>query len=228
MVRRTKVEAAATREALLDAAEEVFRAKGVAHTSLAEVARAAGLTRGAVYWHFRDKADLFQALCDRATLPMESMLAAAGNKRHDDPLAALRSLAIGGLTQLARDPRAQAVFDVMFNKCEFTAELAAVAERRKSSDCGCLSPIERLLRQAIAAGQLPQDADVRLGAECTNAFIVGVMHQWIQNPAAFDLAHSAPAMVDTFLAGLRTCPPRRKAASARRGAGVRSRVAAMR
>lgn len=228
MVRRTKLEAAATREALLDAAEAVFRDKGVTHTSLAEVARAAALTRGAVYWHFRDKADLFQALCDRATLPMESMLAAAGNTRHQDPLAALRALAIGGLTQLARDPRAQAVFDVMFNKCEFTAELAALAERRKSSDCGCLSPIERLLRQAVAAGQLPQDTDVRLGAQCMNAFIVGVMHQWIQNQAAFDLARCAPAMVDTFLAGLRTCPPRRPAAAARHRAGARSRAATVR
>jgi TetR/AcrR family transcriptional regulator, acrAB operon repressor len=228
MVRRTKKEAAATRETLLDAAERVFRAKGVAHTSLAEVAQAAGLTRGAVYWHFRDKADLFQALCDRATLPMESMLAAAGNRRHDDPLATLSALAVGGLTTLARDARAQAVFDVMFNKCEFTAELAAVAERRNSSDCGCLTPIERLLRQAIGAGQMPDDTDVRLAALCMNAFMVGVMHQWVSNPAAFDLERSAPAMVDALIAGLRACPPRRAAPAARRATGRLARAALVR
>ena len=61
MVRRTKAEAEATRQALLDAAERLFEARGVSRTSLQDIASAAGLTRGAVYWHFRDKADLFDA-----------------------------------------------------------------------------------------------------------------------------------------------------------------------
>ena len=52
MARRTREEALATREQLLDAAEQVFRERGVGHASLAEVAYAAGVTRGAVYHHF--------------------------------------------------------------------------------------------------------------------------------------------------------------------------------
>src|SRR5437762_392714 len=105
MVRRTKLEAAATREALLDSALRLFRDRGVARTSLSDVASAAGLTRGAVYWHFRDKADLFDALCGRVTLPMEAMLAGASEVRQADPLGALRALAVHGLTRLAADPR---------------------------------------------------------------------------------------------------------------------------
>ena len=54
MVRRTKEAAAITREQLLDAAERVFRERGVAGSSLAQIAAEAGVTRGAVYWHFRD------------------------------------------------------------------------------------------------------------------------------------------------------------------------------
>ena len=73
-------EAVATREALLDAAEREFRGKGVAHTTLADVAEAAGLTRGAIYWHFRDKAELFEAMCERAAMPMEAMLGCAGGE----------------------------------------------------------------------------------------------------------------------------------------------------
>ena len=56
MARRTKEEALATRHALLDAAERVFGRRGVARTSLVEIAEEAGVTRGAVYWHFKDKA----------------------------------------------------------------------------------------------------------------------------------------------------------------------------
>ena len=61
MARRTKEDAEATRNKLLDAAAEVFFAKGVAGASLSEVAQAAGLTRGAIYWHLKDKVDLFDA-----------------------------------------------------------------------------------------------------------------------------------------------------------------------
>src|SRR2546425_929238 len=128
MVRKTKVEAAVTREQLLDAAERVFRDRGVAKTSLAEVAAAAGVTRGAVYWHFRDKADLFDAMCERATLPLDAMLVEAGGRTHDDPLGAVRALAVSALTRLATDPRAQAVFEVIFHT-DLTGELAHFAGR---------------------------------------------------------------------------------------------------
>jgi TetR/AcrR family acrAB operon transcriptional repressor len=209
MARRTKTEAAATRVALLDAAQRVFRERGVAHASLAEVAAAAGVTRGAVYWHFRDKADLFAALCERVQLPMEAMLASAGEIRQQDPLGALRALAVDGLTRLATDARTQAVFDVIFHKCEFAAEFASLAERRHATDSGCLVSVERLLKQAVAAGQLPRDADTRLAARCVNAFMVGVMHEWVQQPVAYDLGKAAPAMIDALLAGLVARPPLR-------------------
>ena len=78
MARRTKLEAKVTRERLLDAAEGLFCERGVTRTSLTEVATAAGMTRGAVYWHFKDKADLFRAMCDRATLPLEAMFERVG------------------------------------------------------------------------------------------------------------------------------------------------------
>jgi len=216
MARRTKTEAAATRAALLDAAERVFRERGVAHASLAEVAAAAGVTRGAVYWHFRDKADLFAALCERVQLPMEAMLASAGEIRQQDPLGALRALAVNGLTRLATDARTQAVFDVIFHKCEFAAEFASLAERRHATDSGCLVSVERLLKQAVAAGQLPRDADTRLAARCVNAFMVGVMHEWVRQPVAYDLGRAAPAMIDALLAGLVARPPLRSTRGAAR------------
>ena len=202
------MEAAATRAALLDAAERVFRERGVARTSLAEIAAAAGVTRGAVYWHFRDKAHLFDALCEREQLPMEAMLACAGETRQEDPIGALRGLAVNGLVRLATNARTQAVFDVIFHKCEFADEFAAVAGRRHATDRGCLVNVERLLKQAVEMGQLPPDTDTVLAARCLNAYMVGVMHEWVQRPQAYDLAVAAPKMVDCILAGLMQKPPR--------------------
>ena len=208
MVRRTKEDAAVTREQLLDAAERVFRERGVARTSLAEVASAAGVTRGAVYWHFREKADLYAAMCARATLPLETMLEDAGTAAHDDPLAMLRELALAALTRLAGDARTQAVFEVMFHESERAAELAPMAERKQRERRHCIVHVERVLQQAVARGQLPADADTALATQALHAYIGGIMHQWVVDRSAYDLATSAPAMVDAFIAGLRVAPPR--------------------
>ncbi len=78
MVRRTKEEALETRSRIIDAAEQVFYVKGVANASLEEIAAAAELTRGAIYWHFKDKAELFDAMMQCVVLPVEEMLERSG------------------------------------------------------------------------------------------------------------------------------------------------------
>ena len=88
MARRTKEDALATREALLDAAELVFEQRGVSRTSLSDIAKAAGVTRGAVYWHFKDKADLFTAMMDRVVLPLDESMARLAEVERD-PLVQL-------------------------------------------------------------------------------------------------------------------------------------------
>ena len=109
MARRTKEEALQTRNTLLDAAELVFDVRGVAGASLQEVAETAGVTRGAVYWHFRDKVDLFNAMMDRAILPFERHWLAAGPHDAADPLQRLRELLFDILRQTAGDARLQRV-----------------------------------------------------------------------------------------------------------------------
>jgi TetR/AcrR family transcriptional regulator, acrAB operon repressor len=209
VARRTKAAAAVTREQLLDAAERVFRERGVAGSTLAEVAAQAGMTRGAVYWHFRDKSDLYAAMCERATLPLQTMVERAGVSSHADPMAALRELALTALARLAGDARAQAVFDVMFHKTERATGLEAVAERERRERGRCLLQVERVLAQAVEKRQLPADTDTALATRALYAYIEGVMDQWVLDPGAFDLAAAAPALVDTMLAGLREAPPRR-------------------
>jgi TetR/AcrR family acrAB operon transcriptional repressor len=67
MARRTKEEAQATRSHILDTAELVFEQRGVSGTSLHEIAKAAGVTRGAIYWHFADKQALVAAIREDVT-----------------------------------------------------------------------------------------------------------------------------------------------------------------
>lgn len=62
MVRRTKENAEQTRNAILDSALDLFYEKGFTRTTFDEIAKRIELTKGAVYWHFRNKADLLTAL----------------------------------------------------------------------------------------------------------------------------------------------------------------------
>jgi TetR/AcrR family acrAB operon transcriptional repressor len=209
MARKTKLEAAITREQLLDAAEHVFREHGVARTSLAEIAAAAGVTRGAVYWHFKDKADLFEAMCARATLPLDALLSDAAVAPCANPLGALRQLSIAVLNTLATDLRAQAVFEVIFHKSELTGELATMAGERERERCQCVENVERLAQQAVDAGQLPADTDTALTARLLHDCVAGLMREWVLDKSAYDLAERAPDFIDAILAGIVARPPRR-------------------
>lgn len=226
MARRTKEDALETREQLLDAAERVFRARGVGHTSLAEVADDAGVTRGAIYWHFKDKADLFEALVERAELPIDAALEAMGASPLTDPLAAVRELALVAIRNLACNPRTQAVFDVVFLRCEYTEELEAVGKRHLTERSQCIGKCVAAMEQAIALGQLPPDTDARIAAHGLYAFVGGIMRDWVQSPRSYDLESAGPAFIDLYLAGLKAHPPRKRAAVKARASApsVRKRV----
>jgi len=207
MVKRTREEAQATRESLLAAALQVFRERGVAHTRLVDVAERAGVTRGAIYWHFKDKTELFQAVCERGTLPVEALLAEASQSIQRDPLATVRQLALMALTQLSQHADTQAMFDVIFHKCEFTEELAPVVAKNDADRDACLSRVQQLFDQAVASGQLPPDTDTLLATHGLHAYMVGLMHEWVLNPQSYDLAACAGPLLDTYMSGLATRPP---------------------
>ena len=70
-MRKTKEEAEQTRQKILNAARKMFFQNGVAKTSLEHIAKEAGVTRGAIYWHFKDKTALFFALQQSACVPID-------------------------------------------------------------------------------------------------------------------------------------------------------------
>jgi TetR/AcrR family acrAB operon transcriptional repressor len=214
MVRKTKEDTEHTYAALLDAAEQVFFNKGVAQTTLAEIASAAGMTRGAIYWHFKDKSALLQALFEQAKLPMETMLADLPACTAIDPMGALRYMCVHSLTTLAASAKQQRVFGILFHKCENVGEVADVLEHELACRDECLARFEAILQQAVAQGQLPADTDVRLSLQIMHNFMMGSMREWLLDTDSYPLASAAPAMVDMVLAGLRTCPPRLPAPAA--------------
>lgn len=202
MVRRTKEEAEATRNQLLDAAEKVFNEKGVAQTSLAEIATAAGLTRGAIYWHFESKADLFHAMLERVTLPIDTMVDQLGAEYMATPLAFLHNAAVTVLRRAATDDHTRRVFEIISHQCELTGDMAIGRIRQLESRADCLGKIEQALNAAITQGALPATLDVRTAAFGLHSLIDGLISNWVLKPDSFDLAQQAPQLIGAYLKGL--------------------------
>jgi TetR/AcrR family acrAB operon transcriptional repressor len=209
VARRTKDEAQETRSRILDAAERVFSEHGVSRTSFEDIAHAAGVTRGAIYWHFKDKSDLFAAMVNRVTLPMEAMVARSSDESVEDPLASLKACAVTALKRTAGDPQCQRVFDVVTHKCEYLGEMAGVKGRISSIQKGCVDRAELAIRNAMKRGQLPASVNPRLAAVGLDALLFGLISSWLANRGYLNLERQAEAMIDLYLDGLRGRPARR-------------------
>ena len=221
MVRRTKEEAEATRTRILDAAEKVFRAKGVAHASLEQVARAARLTRGAIYWHFRDKGELFDAMMERVALPAEAMMERAERDGAADPLEKLRRSACGVLLRAARDAQVRRVFEISYHRCEYVGDAAGIRDRQVSHQSACLETIESAIRDCVKQGLLPKGVDPHIAALGAMAYVSGILYHWVLNPEGFPLERHAETLVDTYFRGLATTPAPQRATKPRRTAAAR-------
>ena len=135
MARRTKAEAEETRQKILDAAERLFFVDGVSRTSLELIANAAGVTRGAIYWHFKNKVELFEALHERVKLPAEDIVERAMADGHPDPLGLVEQAMVESFIALTEDEQRQRVFTILTCRCEYVGEmLAALARQREAHD----------------------------------------------------------------------------------------------
>lgn len=203
-MRRTKEEALATRERILDAAEEVFHHNGVSQTSLADIAAAAGVTRGAIYHHFADKADLFEAMMQRVFDPVEELVAElqAEIARHGDTLQSLRTLVLSYVERLVRDARYQCIFDIAWHKCEYVGAMARIRDQHMECGNHYLDIMESALRIARAQGTIVPETDPRQAAVGLMALIDGLIVNWTLNPRMFPLERYVEGIVDTYLRGL--------------------------
>lgn len=210
MARKTKQDALETRNRILDTAERVFIERGVSRTTLSAIAAASGLSRGAIYWHFKNKIDLFDAMMARVTLPIEEMLDQPAALR-DDPLAHIRLAALNVLHRTAQDAQCRRVFEIVMHKCEFVDEMLEMRQRISQSRDGCLQKVEQGLQQAVRKGQLPKTVKSRQAAIGLHALIDGLIANWVMEPSYFSLANEGERMVDIYLNGLRfTAPPGEK------------------
>lgn len=201
MVKKTREEALATRESLLAAELQVFRERGVAHTRLSDVAERAGVTRGAIYWHFKDKAELFFAMREDVFAPMvERTDSLLFSEVYDNPLDAIEASLQEFFRVLDDCPVVREVFEIMISRCEYVDEFAAVQEEAGRPAYEFLEKMERFYRKAADKGKLREGLDPEATARDTWAFTSGLLHLMLGCQKGSDLDKRIPAMITMHMA----------------------------
>lgn len=209
MARKTKLEAEATRDEILCAAERIFMQRGVARATLANIAADAGVTRGAIYWHFDNKTDLLNAMLERVQMPMVELVIRLPEEPENRPFEAIRRVCELSLSRLTTDPQYQRVYTILHHRCERVPELDASLHRHADNLDRILASVENYYnrpanRRALAPGLTPP-----LAARATHVFMQGLYYDWLRDPEAFDLAGNSRVLLDTFFRGLSTQPAER-------------------
>ncbi|MBT9492793.1 MAG: TetR family transcriptional regulator [Paucibacter sp.] len=202
MARKTKLEAQETRNSLLDAAELLFQERGVSRCSLQDIALAAGVTRGAIYWHFQDKAELFNAMMERATMPLEEGMQPPSAEATQLTLTQLRWGLVNVFYTTMYNERTRRVFEIAMQKVEYSGEMQALQERKLASHREWREQNRAAFDHAVDLGQLPAGLDTRVAAVALVALVDGLLHQWMMDPSSFDLMAVGQTSIEGFLTSL--------------------------
>lgn len=203
MTRKTKAEAEATRQHLLDAAEHVFFENGVSGTSLEQIARRAGVTRGAVYWHFDNKVALLEALIQSVRLPLMQMLDELASSCADTrPLESLKRALKQALVR-CETPRMRRIHTIIVFRCEFFDQLSHEYRGSEYSEMANRVFATRF-EHADNLGQLRKDVCPHLAAGMLNHLLSGLLRDWLLASEPYSISETGGRMIDLLLDGV-TC-----------------------
>lgn len=202
-MRRSKDDAEQTRQGILLAAEDLFSRQGVATTSLDQIARKAGVTRGAIYWHFKDKSAVLQALRAKFRPPNDELTFDAFACAEDDILAVFERSADTFLQLFAADQSRQRIFKIL-------STLPLDPDDPAASEAWVI--LLRFVNQAQSLGVMSDDLSPEESALTLLALINGLLSEWIATGGVFDLPQIGMRIIRRQLkmmrAGGHDLPPR--------------------
>ncbi|HJW02160.1 MAG TPA: TetR family transcriptional regulator [Azospira sp.] len=181
-----------TRATLIDGARQAFLELGVNGASLDQVAARAGVTRGAIYWHFGNKAELFFALVEESRAKLLARLQASAG--HDDPLERLCQQWQELLHILQDDRVLREVLEIVLFRCEYVGPFAAMEERLLELRTACVAAIAQCYaaaqeRRTLRPGLEPQNL-----ARDTCHCLASLLRAWLRQPGAGAMAESLAAL----------------------------------
>ncbi len=206
-MRRTRAEAEHTRAAILDAALACFGRHGIGGSTLEQVAAEAGVTKGAIYHHFRGKGHMLHEILREVSLPLlrdaDTQLIRAGER---PALERIEKFLLGIVETLATDGRAREALAAMNFKCEYVGGLEReLAGSMRVAD-QLAAAFEAAYAEARREGTFAPGLSPRLAALDTLAFLGGLVRLWLLEGARGRIRRDARALVRSHVRTRRARP----------------------
>ena len=201
-MRRTKEEAAVTRATLLRTALILFSTKGYAATSIDDITKAAKMTRGALYYHFTNKADLYNTLVEEVSARGADIVQGAVTEGGMF-LDILKRVFVRQLAYIEENKEARAVMELALFKTGTHPELQSGRDRQIESGKLMIASLAQTMQIGIANGELRDDIPPMEMALSFIAFQNGVIQLWLASPKSFSLKGRAATFADVLIQGLK-------------------------
>jgi AcrR family transcriptional regulator len=200
------------REGLMATAIDCFARYGYGGTSIDRIARAAGVTKGALYYHFRDKEHLLSEVVAERIGAFERYVLDRVQGL-DDPAEALRQIARICAQNATRDNHRRFILTLLVEALDtndrLSAEFREMLRRFRSFH-------RHLIRQGQERGVFRAEVDAATAAETFVSGILGAEIQYYQEPEVIDVARTLDVHAEQFLAWLAAPKPRGRASGGKR------------
>ncbi len=198
-MKRTKEKAEETRQELIGVALKVFNEKGYTATRLEDIAKAAGVTRGAIYHHFGSKADLFKAMVAENKNITQSYVQQIVEEGTEKPLGIIQRIMKDMIKRLENDEYFRSVQELLY-KTELTGELKDLQIEFSAHSQFAFDEIKKTLVRAKELGRINKDVNENVFAFSVISFYVGVMFTWIINKDLISVEQEAENLVNVLFA----------------------------
>lgn len=200
MVRKTKEDAELTRKRIINAAREVFLTRGVSRSTLEHIATQADVTRGAVYWHFKNKTEIFHAIREQVLLPlidrMDDSLTLEGN---EDPLTQIEYSLCQTIDDLNENIEMRQTYEIMMIKCEYVDEFSAVLQQILDNCSSITGKIKLAYERAQTQNLLAVSHTPLALALDTHLFFSGLLHMWVKDSDGIRFRYQAKDLIKSHI-----------------------------
>jgi len=198
MARRTRQDAHATRERILDAALVCLLRHGAAGATLELIATECGHSRGAIYWHFGSRQNLLGELFARGRPDASEGLREVAIRQCSDPFRLLFADLVRVFDHTCRTPRVRRTVELLL-RSGASRELGGIGDVLAACAMPEVRMLELVYQRGGALGQLREGVDTATAARSLHAIAVGVLLGSILEPGILDLEMGAASTVEDLL-----------------------------
>ena len=200
VARKTHEEKEKTRRAILDSALDLIYERGYAATNLQDIAEHMDATRGAVYWHFKNKQDLFFTLTDEIDAEIDDILTKWAGEVGD--LDGLKAFFLRYIDLMKSNDRYFKYLTIIVARIEWSEELGRVATAFKKQSEELQSFCQSRFRKAERAGVLRKGLDKRMAAKSLITLVEALLGE-LCPPFGKRDTKQAEVALDVFFEGIR-------------------------